>query len=109
MLAIFVASGESRLPDLPGGMSDKTAHFLAYGGLGALALRATSGARWSGVTTSSALVAWAICIVYAASDEMHQWFVPGRTAAVDDWIADVAGSGLMIALLAIVARRRRVR
>jgi VanZ family protein len=29
---------------------------------------------------------------YAASDEFHQWFVPGREAAVRDVVIDMAGS-----------------
>jgi hypothetical protein len=30
-------------------------------------------------------------MLYAASDEVHQHFVPGRTASARDWLADVAG------------------
>jgi len=30
-------------------------------------------------------------VVFAASDEIHQAFVPGRETDVMDWLADVAG------------------
>ncbi len=39
MAAIFVLSSQSTIPDLPGGLSNHTGHFIGYGMLGALALR----------------------------------------------------------------------
>jgi VanZ family protein len=65
-------------------MSDKTGHFLAYGGLGMLVLRAVAGARWGGVNANTSFAAWGITAAYGVSDEFHQRFVVGRTAAVDD-------------------------
>lgn len=111
MAGIFFASSLPNLTSLPGDVSDKTAHFVGYGVLGALVLRATARARWSGVTWSTALPAWLLCLAYGASDEIHQWFVPGRTAALDDWIADATGAAAAILVLTIVAAvlRRRSR
>ncbi|HYM15785.1 MAG TPA: VanZ family protein [Dehalococcoidia bacterium] len=34
----------------------------------------------------------ALAALYGVSDEFHQRFVPGRDAAVTDWLADVAGA-----------------
>ncbi len=104
MAAIFVASNTPNLGDLPGGMSDKTAHVLAYAGLTLLVLRATSGMRWSGVTARSALAAWLVAVGYGVSDEVHQRFVPGRTAALDDLAADAIGAALAVALVFLAAR-----
>lgn len=111
MAAIYAASSIQDLGPLPGGLSDKTGHFGGYALLGAVVLRAAAGARWSGVTGRSALMAWVICGIYGATDELHQSFVPGRTVAVDDWVADAAGAATAILLLTIAAgvwRRRTV-
>lgn len=40
-----------------------------------------------------------ICILYGASDEIHQYFVPNRSSEFQDWAADAAG--IIIACLII--------
>jgi VanZ family protein len=111
MVAIFVVSS---LPDPPSppGLSDKSGHFLAYVGLGALAVRATSGASVAGVTGGAVGAAWAIATVYGAFDEVHQGFVPERTSDVRDWLADAIGAATAVVavwLSAILLRSRRTR
>lgn len=107
MAAIFAASSVPNLTRIPGNVSDKVAHFVGYAVLGVLALRAVSGVRWRGVTLRSALVAWGVCVVYGATDEFHQWFVPGRSTSLDDWIADAAGAAVAIGLVLVAARGLR--
>jgi len=107
MAAIFWVSNLESVGPLPGDVSDKTGHFAAYAVLGTLALRASSRGRWAAVTAKTAVVAWAVCLAYGASDELHQRLVPGRTMALDDWIADAAGSATAIVLLGLVAVLRR--
>ena len=68
------------------------AHGLAYGLLGALVLHALAGGRWRGVTGRHAAGAVLIAGLYGLSDELHQRFVPGRTAELLDLGADVAGA-----------------
>ena len=111
MAAIYSVSSLQDIGPLPGDLSDKTGHFGGYALLGAVVIRATAGARWTGVTGQSALVAWVICALYGVSDEWHQGFVPGRTVALDDWVADAAGAATAILAIAAVARvmRRRAR
>ncbi len=111
MIAIVVASSIQDLQALPGDVSDKTAHFWAYFALGALTLRALAAASWNAVTTRAAAAAWAIAVAFGASDEWHQWFVPGRTMALDDWVADAAGAAVAVSVGWLVARfvRRRDR
>jgi len=46
-------------------------------------------------------------MLYAATDEIHQYFVPGRTASVRDWLADVAGILIACLLMAWYERRKR--
>jgi VanZ family protein len=48
-------------------------------------------------STTTALLAVLFCLVYAATDEFHQSFVPGRTATVRDLLYD--GLGIAIGWL----------
>ena len=50
-----------------------------------------------------------ISILYGASDEWHQTFVPGRLATIADWVADMFGSiaGVFIVYLYYKARIKR--
>ena len=43
-----------------------------------------------------------ICLLYAASDEIHQLFVPGRSGEVRDVMIDFSGAVLGIALSMLV-------
>jgi VanZ family protein len=109
MALIFGLSSMSK-PPLPGGVSDHTAHFAAYALLSALLARALAGGRWAGMTWGRASRAWGISVLYGASDELHQGFVPGRFPSVDDVVADALGAAAAVAVLgavaALVARRR---
>ncbi len=95
LAAIFFLSSLSSVagtPSLPG--SDKLLHALAYGLLAVLWCRAL--AAWPLQGRPSAAIAAAAVILaslYGISDEIHQAFVPARTAALWDWIADMIGSG----------------
>jgi len=109
-LAIFVESSISQVPALPSGFTDKDGHGLLYAGLAVLVLRAASGARWEGVTLRAAAAAVAFAAVYGITDEFHQWFMPGRTADVNDWVADCSGAAAAVAavvLIAHFAKKRR--
>ncbi|MFO1478023.1 MAG: VanZ family protein [Verrucomicrobiota bacterium] len=79
----------------------KAAHLAEYAVLGWLLWRALrkpvrrDPRPWSWRTAGWALGGVAL---YASSDEIHQIFVPGRTAAVHDVVIDVTGAaaGLLI-------------
>ncbi len=79
----------------------KLAHVTEYLILTLLLLRAL---RRSEVALALP-VAIAAALAYAASDEWHQSFVPGRTATP----RDVAIDGIGIALAALAATRTRLR
>lgn len=64
---------------------DKLAHFGAYAVLGALLAFASFR------TGAPVAVAVLIGVLYGASDEIHQMYVPGRSPDVLDWAADAAG------------------
>lgn len=69
------------LAHFPAG-ADKVGHAAAYTVLGALLTLAT-GRVWVAVLVSA---------LFGVSDEIHQYFVPGRTAEVLDVVADAAGA-----------------
>ncbi len=89
MAAIFAVSSMPQAP-LPAG-GDKTWHVIAYFGLGVVVVRAVAGGLPRRIGWRTAALAIAIAVTYAVTDEMHQWFVPGRSADVADLIADAIG------------------
>ena len=104
----------SSLPDPgtpPGGISDKTAHFVAYFPLGAALVRALAGGRSLRMTVPTIAAATVLGTLYGVSDEMHQILVPPRTPDWHDVVADCLGvlaGALLLALAArSLARRRR--
>ena len=60
--------------------------------------------RPDGASGRSVLLAWTLTVAYAASDELHQLFVPGRAGRLSDIGIDAAGALLGIALLLFVLR-----
>ena len=54
-----------------------------------------------------ALLALGVCVVYAASDEIHQAFEPTREARVMDVVYDSTGAALGLAAVWGVGRCRR--
>jgi VanZ family protein len=94
MAAIFTASSIPDVGQLPGDMSDKSWHSIAYAILAGVVLRALSGGRLSGITWRVAGAAVLVTTMYGASDELHQSFVPGRTADRYDVLADAIGAGV---------------
>ena len=85
-------SSQSNLPapyEFP--ESDKVVHVLVYAPLGVLMVYALSRS-----TQSANLIFFGACLafLYGLTDEVHQYFVPGRTASGLDLMAD--GTGAMI-------------
>lgn len=83
--------------------SDKVLHFAVYAILGFLAGKAANLRR----DQVGAILLSAACIsVFGAIDEFHQRFIPGRFAALDDWVADSLG-GLVGTAVAVLSTSRR--
>jgi len=84
---IFFLSSRSHLPRYPHHLIDfllkKVAHLLEYGVLAVLLHR--------GVGNEGGWRALLIGGLYAASDEFHQSFVPGRNAELLDLAFDILG------------------
>ena len=67
----------------------KGAHMFVYFVLGALVLGAVFVYKLK--LASQIIAAFVIVVLYAISDEIHQYFVPGRAAMIGDVIIDAAG------------------
>lgn len=104
LFAVMHTPGD-RLPKIHISNLDKAAHVIGYlllallGGATARRAGATMGVGW--------YVRWfMVYAVYAAADELTQPLVR-RTADVFDWVADMAGVTLAMAIVYIDASRAR--
>jgi VanZ family protein len=99
-LVIFALSS---IPGLATGLGTwdlvlrKLAHAAEFAVLGALVY------RWLGRAPLAIVVASA----YAATDELHQAFVPGRAGSPVDWAIDTAGVVVGVAAFATYRKRQR--
>jgi VanZ family protein len=101
MAVIFALSAT---PDLSSGLGQwdlvlrKLAHITIFAALALALLRATDWRR--------PVLAGAIAVAYAASDEVHQHFVTGRHGTPVDVAIDAVGIGLVALAWGVAARRR---
>ena len=83
----------------------KTAHFTEYLILGILVLQLLSD--YTKINKRMLIVSLIICYLYAVSDEVHQIFIPDRTAKVLDTFIDGAGSLVGITIYSIYQSKCR--
>ena len=78
----------------------KTAHFTIYMCLGFWASCTLGRRKLMSVKTAAAL---GFCFLYACTDELHQYFVPGRACRFKDVMIDTAGAftGIVCSMIAI--------
>ncbi len=81
-----------RLRNVPFG--DKYLHVAGYALLGILFFRAFRSLRPGNRLLGVILLSISASTAYGISDEIHQYFVPCRTADVMDALADMVGSAL---------------
>lgn len=96
----------------------KGAHFAEYTLLGSLITLAL-GSVWStrlGSSMRSAICRGklpliAICAgaFYAATDELHQRFVPGRSGQLSDWLLDSVGVATGVLIILLIAQIKSAR
>lgn len=78
----------------------KTAHATEYAVLGMLIFGAyVDGKKRNGYKV---LVPWLGAALYAATDEFHQLFVPGRSGQVTDVMIDSAGAAVGVVVLVLI-------
>lgn len=89
----------------------KTAHMSEYSVLGALycltvyqlGIVCNFCVRGLGL---KGLAAWALAVAYAATDEVHQLFVDGRSGMASDVVIDSVGAAIGIALVILALLRQ---
>jgi len=119
MTMIFAISTISNI-EQPGGLGgvpniDKFEHMGLYFVLAAfisMALREhglLKDPRWTGTQApwTTALLAFTASTLYGLTDELHQFFVPGRTSDVGDLLMDAIGSILASLLFMYLFVRMR--
>lgn len=83
----------------------KGAHFLEYLVLGISLfwtvqdLRMRRGRVSGGSVGRAVVVPWAIGALYAVTDEVHQYFVPGRSCELRDVLIDACGVAAGVAIV----------
>jgi VanZ family protein len=79
------------LPDLKISMEDKLLHAMAYFLFGMLLIRAFHYGGAKPLSKKLIVTVVLLGFIYGLSDEIHQYFVPGRSSEVLDWLADAIG------------------
>jgi len=92
ILVVVVSSWPGiKLPNIGEGDLDKLLHLLQYAVLGFLSARGWGPQRRDGGSGMATWLPALILLVFAAADEFHQKWIPGRLAEVGDWVADALG------------------
>lgn len=93
---IFVASSVPQpIPEIPIPYIDKPIHFFEYAIL-CLLLCWAQHVPGEASRSIKKMVLFAIVAtsLYGASDEIHQYFVPGRSCEFSDWVSDTIGASV---------------
>ena len=80
------------LPDTDIPNLDKFLHMVEYGILSYLVIRALTGSEVRLQRGKLVMLAVVFATLYGASDEIHQIFIPGRSADILDLLADFIGA-----------------
>lgn len=91
---------------IPAVIDDRIAHTVEYFLLAILCMVAAAGLADPRVGRRHFLGTFAFTVLYAASDEIHQSFVPRRSPSLKDFGFDALGAAMGLAFIAILVRRR---
>ena len=92
-IAIFLVSHQPnlQLPETGIDFFDKLLHIIAYLIFGITINYAIVGLKPGIETRKAFIILLVVGSVYAFSDELHQYYVPGRDADIIDFLADLVG------------------
>ncbi|NVM21610.1 MAG: VanZ family protein [Desulfobacterales bacterium] len=103
---IFVQSSHpapKEIPEIP--YFDKVLHLAGYALLGILFLRGFVNSRLSDGTATIKMASIFLTGLYGATDELHQHYVPFRTADIWDVFFDVSGGFIGVYLYQILLEK----
>lgn len=86
----------------------KCCHMMEFGVLAVLAWRAIRQPKRNDLRPwrwDEAGLSLAIVLLYAASDELHQVFIPSRTGQISDVAVDVIGGTIGLTLLWLAGKK----
>jgi VanZ family protein len=89
--SIFFFSHQSQ-PPLATLSADYVLHFLAYLTFGLMLIWGITAGFREEFTIRRVVIVLVLALLYSASDEFHQAFIPGRDASFRDFLADVVGA-----------------
>jgi VanZ family protein len=94
MALIFYVSSLQKIspPSIGFGFEDKFYHFGEYALLSIFLYIALLSYRNQSIQDKIHIIAIVIACVFAGTDEIHQYFVPGRESTVGDLAADCLGA-----------------
>ncbi len=92
-------------PDVP--FWDKWIHFVEYAVLGFLLMRNLTTEKVRKLKENAILVTFFFGTFYGATDEIHQYFVPGRYCDFMDFVADTFGVLLGIGVWKVFIKMRK--
>ena len=103
-LVIFILSSMQQppIPDLGFNFQDKVLHLIAYFFLGISIIMAIIANLKNFTYNKLFLIIFLIGAIYGASDEIHQYFVPGRDCSIWDWVADCIGILLSFTFIKLI-------
>lgn len=107
ILYMAMLFGLSAIPgsDIPAVADDRIEHFLAYAGFGVVLAFTAAGLRSRPVERSELLACAVFGVLFGASDEWHQSFVPGRDASLKDLAFDTLGLAAALFMIYFLLRR----
>jgi len=100
-LLFFTSLPGKDLPDVK--ISDKVEHLLAFWIL-AILLKLTLilQDKFKKLKKHSSIFTLVIIGTYAAIDELHQLFIPGRSCDIFDWMSDFSGALIAVVIISLL-------
>lgn len=116
MGGIFYVSHQSQPAGVTADLAQATAaHLVLYAGLALILFWALAGNAGRTAGRPAGAPAWvlgalsfALAVLYGVTDEVHQAFVPGRSASEVDIGVDAAGAALGVGAAVLAARFLRI-